>query len=170
MPDVGLSPRHLLILRRTEAAARRVPKSLSIRTHVCTSCGLVLDRDKNAARNIQLAGQALRGVWGVGCGDEPSIPAFRRGECQPRTSPSASSPETMMRRRHPRRAQGLQSALIPQRTTENDVALWRLRHVRQFYQLTACCFQAARIPRGDWLRREPMRQYACCDRPPRDCH
>ena len=40
----------------------RVPKSLSVRTHVCTNCGLVLDRDENAARNIQWAGQALRGV------------------------------------------------------------------------------------------------------------
>jgi putative transposase len=40
----------------------RVPKSLSVRTHVCTSCGLVLDRDENAARNIQWAGRALRGV------------------------------------------------------------------------------------------------------------
>jgi putative transposase len=40
----------------------RVPKSLSVRTHVCTTCGLVLDRDENAARNIQWAGQALRGV------------------------------------------------------------------------------------------------------------
>jgi putative transposase len=40
----------------------RVPKALSVRTHVCTSCGLVLDRDEHAARNIQWAGQALRGV------------------------------------------------------------------------------------------------------------
>ena len=40
----------------------RVPKSLSVRTQVCTSCGLVLDRDEKAARNIQWAGQALRGV------------------------------------------------------------------------------------------------------------
>ena len=42
----------------------RAPKSLSVRTHVCTSCGLVLDRDENAARNIQWAGQALRGLAG----------------------------------------------------------------------------------------------------------
>ncbi|HEX8033811.1 MAG TPA: transposase [Ktedonobacterales bacterium] len=43
----------------------RVPKSLSVRTHVCTSCGLMLDRDENAAKNIQWAGQALRGVAGL---------------------------------------------------------------------------------------------------------
>jgi putative transposase len=41
---------------------QRVPKSLSIRTHVCTSCGLVLDRDENAAKNILWAGQALQGA------------------------------------------------------------------------------------------------------------
>lgn len=40
----------------------RIEKSLSVRTHVCPRCGLVLDRDENAARNIQWAGQALRGV------------------------------------------------------------------------------------------------------------
>jgi putative transposase len=47
----------------------RVPKSLSVRTHICPACGLVLDRDENAARNIlaigiQWAGQALRGLAG----------------------------------------------------------------------------------------------------------
>jgi putative transposase len=31
---------------------RLVPKSLSVRVHVCPDCGLVLDRDLNAARNI----------------------------------------------------------------------------------------------------------------------
>jgi putative transposase len=40
----------------------RVPKSLSVRTHVCPSCGLVLDRDENAALNILRAGQARRGA------------------------------------------------------------------------------------------------------------
>jgi putative transposase len=39
-----------------------VQKSLSVRTHVCPSCGLILDRDENAAINIQRAGQALQGV------------------------------------------------------------------------------------------------------------
>jgi putative transposase len=36
----------------------RVRKSLSVRTHVCPHCGLVLDRDENAAVNILRAGQA----------------------------------------------------------------------------------------------------------------
>jgi putative transposase len=40
----------------------RVHQSLSVRTPVCTACGLVLDRDENAAITMQRAGQALRGV------------------------------------------------------------------------------------------------------------
>jgi putative transposase len=40
----------------------RVPKSLSVRTHVCPSCGLVIDRDENAAKNILRAGQARQGA------------------------------------------------------------------------------------------------------------
>jgi putative transposase len=40
----------------------RIDKSLSVRTHVCTTCGLILDRDENAARNIFWRGQRLRGV------------------------------------------------------------------------------------------------------------
>jgi putative transposase len=41
---------------------QRVAKSLSVRTHVCPSCGLVLDRDENAALNIRRAGQALHAL------------------------------------------------------------------------------------------------------------
>jgi putative transposase len=43
----------------------RIYKSLSVRTHVCTNCGLILDRDENAARNILWRGQRLRGVAGM---------------------------------------------------------------------------------------------------------
>jgi putative transposase len=45
----------------------RVKKSLSVRTHVCPSCGLVLDRDENAAINILRAGQARQALtWAAG--------------------------------------------------------------------------------------------------------
>jgi putative transposase len=43
----------------------RIQKSLSVRTHVCTNCGLILDRDENAATNILWRGQRLRGVAGL---------------------------------------------------------------------------------------------------------
>jgi putative transposase len=46
----------------------RVPKSLRVRTHVCPTCGLVLDRDEHAARNIQGRGQRLRGLAEVSAG------------------------------------------------------------------------------------------------------
>jgi putative transposase len=54
--------------RDCSGCGARVPKSLSVRTHVCPTCGLVMDRDENAARNIQWAGQALRGLAGVPAG------------------------------------------------------------------------------------------------------
>jgi putative transposase len=41
---------------------KRTQLSLSVRTHVCTHCGLILDRDLNAARNILWRGQRLRGL------------------------------------------------------------------------------------------------------------
>ena len=40
----------------------RIEKSLSVRTQVGMNCGLVLDRDAHAARNIPWRGQRLRGV------------------------------------------------------------------------------------------------------------
>jgi putative transposase len=46
---------------------QRVAKSLSVRTHVCPCCGLVLDRDENAALNILRAGQARQALtWAAG--------------------------------------------------------------------------------------------------------
>jgi len=46
------------------AGGVRVEKRLSIRTPVCPSCGLVLDRDQNAASTMFRAGQARRGAVG----------------------------------------------------------------------------------------------------------
>jgi len=55
----------------------RVPKSLSVRTHVCPSCGLVIDRDENAAINILRAGQARGGLtWSVGTSVLPESPVL----------------------------------------------------------------------------------------------
>ena len=39
-----------------------VQKSLSVRTHICLSCGLVEDRDVNAAKNIKQAGALPSGT------------------------------------------------------------------------------------------------------------
>lgn len=39
-----------------------VQKSLSVRTHICPSCGLVEDRDVNAAKNIVQAGAPPSGT------------------------------------------------------------------------------------------------------------
>jgi putative transposase len=47
---------------------KRICKSLSVRTHVCTNCGLILDRDENAARNILWRGQRLRGLLALAGG------------------------------------------------------------------------------------------------------
>jgi putative transposase len=49
---------------------QRVATSLSVRTHVCPCCGLVLDRDEHAALNILRAGQACQALtWA----DTPSV-------------------------------------------------------------------------------------------------
>jgi putative transposase len=43
----------------------RIQKRLSVRTHVCTHCALILDRHENAASNSLWRGQRLRGVAGL---------------------------------------------------------------------------------------------------------
>ena len=46
----------------------RIQKSLSVRTHSGTACGLIVDRDEHAARNILWRGQRLRGLAGMPAG------------------------------------------------------------------------------------------------------
>jgi len=40
----------------------KVPKSLSVRVHTCPFCGLILDRDHNAAINIKAVGQTVQAL------------------------------------------------------------------------------------------------------------
>ena len=48
------------------ACGTRVKKSLSVRTHICPGCGLVLDRDHNAAINILEKAYRTGGHSGTG--------------------------------------------------------------------------------------------------------
>jgi putative transposase len=70
IPIVAVSPRYTT--QGCSECGFRVQKTLSQRTHACPHCGLVLDRDWNAALNIlaaALAGAApLRTAGQVGTG------------------------------------------------------------------------------------------------------
>src|SRR6266516_2037859 len=50
VPVIAVAPQ--FTSQECSACGALVKKSLSVRTHSCTRCGLVLDRDHNAARNI----------------------------------------------------------------------------------------------------------------------
>lgn len=60
-----IDPRHTSV--NCSGCGEKVPKSLAVRTHRCPTCGLVLDRDHNAAINIlqrATAGTAESNAWG----------------------------------------------------------------------------------------------------------
>jgi len=50
VPVIAVAPQ--FTSQACSACGAMVKKSLSVRTHICSSCGLVLDRDHNAAVNI----------------------------------------------------------------------------------------------------------------------
>src|SRR5262249_54735080 len=52
--------------QKCRRCGERVQKSLSVRTHICPSCGLVEDRDVNAAKNILRAGAPPSGTGADG--------------------------------------------------------------------------------------------------------
>ena len=56
VPVIAVSPR--FTTQECSGCGSRVQKSLSQRTHVCPNCGLILDRDWNAAMNILAAALA----------------------------------------------------------------------------------------------------------------
>jgi putative transposase len=60
VPVIAVEPQ--FTSQECSACGRVVRKSLSVRTHVCPGCGLVLDRDQNAGLNI--LAKALEGTVG----------------------------------------------------------------------------------------------------------
>ena len=66
VPVMAVSPR--FTTQDCSGCGERVYKSLSTRTHVCPSCGLVLDRDHNAALNILNSALRTAGQAGTGSG------------------------------------------------------------------------------------------------------
>jgi putative transposase len=54
MHDIAVAP--LFTSQNCSECGTMVKKSLSVRTHICHGCGVVLDRDHNAAKNILASG------------------------------------------------------------------------------------------------------------------
>ena len=67
IPVLAIAPQ--FTTQDCSGCGKRVWKSLSVRTHVCPHCGLVLDRDHNAALNI--LEKALDGTGGHAGTDAP---------------------------------------------------------------------------------------------------
>ncbi len=83
IPIVAVSPRYTT--QDCSGCGEQVKKTLSMRTHVCPGCGLVLDRDQNAALNIlelalRTAGQAGTGRSQEGQNASGQATAGRRGK------------------------------------------------------------------------------------------
>ncbi len=77
VPVIGIEPAYTT--QDCSACGARVKKSLSIRTHFCPGCGLVLDRDHNAAINILAkALEEYRGT--VGQAETPSLEENASGQ------------------------------------------------------------------------------------------
>ncbi|MBI5518328.1 MAG: IS200/IS605 family element transposase accessory protein TnpB [Deltaproteobacteria bacterium] len=80
--------------QRCSACDQQVPKDLSVRVHQCPHCGLVLDRDVNAARNILRAPAVAEPETRPGRGLRGAAPARRRG--QPRRTADSKDPRSSL--------------------------------------------------------------------------
>ncbi|MDA2936150.1 transposase [Patescibacteria group bacterium AH-259-L05] len=66
---IGVNPQNTS--QMCSGCGKAVPKSLAIRIHQCSECGLTIDRDVNAARNILTLGLTTVGTTGSNaCGVE----------------------------------------------------------------------------------------------------
>ena len=57
IPIIAVTPQYTT--QDCSKCGTRVKKSLSVRTHICPNCGIALDRDQNAAKNVREAGLVL---------------------------------------------------------------------------------------------------------------
>ena len=64
IPVIAVAPQ--FTSQDCSGCGQRVKKSLSVRTHRCTCCGLILDRDENAALNILQKALGTAGQAGTG--------------------------------------------------------------------------------------------------------
>ena len=69
IPVIAVAPQYTS--QACSACGALIKKSLSVRTHICTGCGVVLDRDHNAALNI-LAKALARTVGHTGTDEHDS--------------------------------------------------------------------------------------------------
>jgi putative transposase len=81
IPVIAVPPQYTS--QNCSACGTRVQKSLSVRTHICTGCGVVLDRDHNAALNI--LSKALNGTVGH-TGTSGHVPQNASGDSASTTS------------------------------------------------------------------------------------
>ncbi len=68
------------------ACGTRVKKSLSVRTHLCSGCGIVLDRDHNAAINILEKAYRTGGHSGTGTPERVQNTSGQPASTRPRTA------------------------------------------------------------------------------------
>jgi putative transposase len=88
VPIVAVAPH--FTSQQCSGCGKIVKKSLSERTHRCIHCGLVMDRDENAARNILAL--ALQWLKEQGCTEghsETGLPARRRNASGQKTTTTA---------------------------------------------------------------------------------
>src|SRR5215472_10556073 len=98
----------------------RVKKTLSTRTHVCPQCGLVLDRDENAALNILAAAPLGSSLSCVPPGRWERVPLRRNTSLRDRPPLRLCSQEHV--------ANGLDERRIPRRKlrgVSTSLCAWR---------------------------------------------
>jgi putative transposase len=92
VPVIAVSPR--FTTQDCSGCGYRVQKSLSQRTHICPSCGLILDRDWNAALTILLAGLAWLAAHPASAGHSRTAGQVETGSSQEGQNASGQSAST----------------------------------------------------------------------------